>query len=128
MQTNSYIAYLASWRAACGAFLILFVLAPAACFAEFPGWIETEKIRGTYDFHHVDSRAHLAKLAAEWEAEILLAEQLRQQEQKLREQQLEHERKLREQRKQMTIIAAVACAMLVLAGFALVQRPLGTGC
>ena len=33
---------------------IIALLTSSTCFAEFPAWIEQEKIRGTYDFHHVD--------------------------------------------------------------------------
>ena len=43
---------------------IIALLTSSTCFAEFPAWIEQEKIRGTYDFHHVDDHDHMAKLAA----------------------------------------------------------------
>ena len=63
MRTKSYLAFGTSWRGACGAFLILLVLARPTCLAEFPGWIETQKIRGTFDLYEMD-HDHLAKLAA----------------------------------------------------------------
>jgi hypothetical protein len=52
------------WRPGSSFLWILLMFSVYPCQAEFPAWIETQKIRGTYDFHHVDSRAHLAKLAA----------------------------------------------------------------
>jgi len=44
--------------------LLLFLsVASSGCFAEWPAWIDNEKIRGAMDFEHVDKRAHFAKLA-----------------------------------------------------------------
>jgi len=44
--------------------LVLFLLVAASeSFAEWPAWLDNEKIRGTLDFEHVDKRAHFARLA-----------------------------------------------------------------
>ena len=51
-------------RGLLGLCLVLLMSARSTCMAEYPAWIDQQKIRGTYDFHHVDDRAHLAKLAA----------------------------------------------------------------
>jgi hypothetical protein len=42
---------------------LLLLVAPSVGFAEWPAWIDNEKIRGAMDFAHVDKRAHFAKLA-----------------------------------------------------------------
>src|SRR3990172_2532095 len=44
--------------------LALLLLAVPAGFAEWPDWIDNDKIRGAFDFGHVDNRGHFAKLAA----------------------------------------------------------------
>ncbi len=44
--------------------LFLFLLAPSLCLAEWPTWIDNQKIRGAFDFSSVDKRAHFERLAA----------------------------------------------------------------
>ncbi len=58
-------AYVSTRRSRIPATLLalLLLVAPSVGFAEWPAWIDNEKIRGAMDFAHVDKRAHFAKLA-----------------------------------------------------------------
>ena len=44
--------------------LVSLLLAASGARAEWPAWIDNQKIRGAFDFEHVDKREHFAKLAA----------------------------------------------------------------
>ncbi len=45
-------------------FIILLMTASSACIGDKTAWVQQQRIRGTYDFLHVDDRDHFAKLVA----------------------------------------------------------------